>query len=258
MTSLLNASSTDNIILIVDSKKRYSGTPTNFIYRINNDITRVRNITVVQLSLPFSYWVINSTNNTLILNNGANTATMPPGTYNLTNFQIVLKNALNAAGINLGFNVLYDLSTGLITISNTSATFTINSTTSQPGSTFAPLLGFASDATGTSVTSQNALNISGPRFLYVTSRKLCKYFVSQKPRYANNTFNNAIGIILPNVAFGGFITEFTPLEVTINDNQGGASYSTLTDIDFTLYDEFDNIVNLNGMDWWLVLKFEQS
>lgn len=257
MTSIPNISPTDNIILVVDSKKRYSGTATDFIYRINESIDRIRKITVVQLSLPFSYYTVNSTNNTLVLNNGANIATIPPGTYNLTNFQLTLQAALNAAGPNNGYSVSYNISTGLTTIFNASGV-TINSEISQPTSTFATSLGFLSDATGTSVTSDSATNLSGPRFLYVSSRKLCKYFVSQKPRYANNTFSNAIGIILPNVAFGGFISEFTPLEVTISDNKGGASYSTTDNIDFTLYDEFDNIVDLNGLEWWLVLKFEQS
>lgn len=258
MSNIESSVSTDNILMVVDSKKRYSGTPTNFIYRIDKSIDRVRKITLEQLGLPFSYWVVNTSNNVLVLNNGANTATIPYGTYNLTNFQLILTNALNAAGINLGFSVNYSLSTGRIQISNSSTSFTVNSVSSQPTSTFAPILGFTSSTTGTTVTGQVSMNISGPRYLYVISQKLCKYFVSQRPRYADSTFNNAIGIIIPNVAFGGFITEFTPLDVSINDNKGGASYLTTDNIDFTLYDEYGNIVDLNGMEWLLVLKLEQS
>ena len=258
MDPIATSLSTDNILMVVDSKKRYSGTTSNFIYRIDKGIDRIRKITVVQLSLPFSYWVINPANNILILNNGSNTATVPNGTYNLTNFQLILKNALNAAGINSGFSVVYSLATGRITIANSLTSFTINSVASQPLSTFSTLLGFSVDATGTSVTGDSSMNIAGPRYLYVISQKLCKYFVSQRPRYADSTFNNAIGIVVPNVAFGGFITEFTPLEVSINDNKGGASYSVVDDIDFTLYNEYGQIVDLNGLDWLLVLKMEQS
>ncbi len=250
--------STDTVLLVVDSKKRVSGTSTDFLYRIDSPVDRVRKITAVQLSLPFSYYVINPTNNVLVLNNGANTATLPPGTYNITNFQIILQAALNAAGINSGFTVFYDNSTGILNISNSLVSFTINSVSSQPLSTAATFLGFTVNATGTTVTSNQVMNISGPRYLYVVSRKLCKFFVSERPRYADNTFNNAICIAVPNTAFGGFIKEFTPLEVTINDNKGGASYSTTDDIDFTLYDEFGQIVNLNGFDWLLVLRLEQS
>jgi hypothetical protein len=253
-----STATTDNALLIVDSKKRYSGTPTDFLYRINVALTRVRSITVVSISIPFTYHVINSTNNVLILNNGAYTATMVVGSYNLTNFQIALSTALNAAGLNSGFSVLYNLSTGFLDISNSLTSFTINSVSSQPTSTLANTLGFTSDATGLTVTGNTSINLAGPRYLYITSEKLCKYFVSQKPRFVDNTFNNAIGIAVVNVAFGGFITSFNPLEVTINDNKGGATYLTTDDIDFTLYDEYGNIVNLNGLDWFMVLKMTQS
>lgn len=253
-----NSLSTDTILLVVDSRKRVSGTATNFSYRIDSSVDRVRKITAVQLSLPFSYYVINPTNNVLVLNNGANTATLPPGTYNIANFQIILQTALNSAGINAGFTVYYDTSTGILNITNSSVSFTINSLSSQPLSTAATFLGFTVDTTGTTVAGDKVMNISGPRYLYVVSQKLCKFFVSQRPRYADSTFNNAICIVVPNTAFGGFIKEFTPLVVTINDNKGGASYSAEEDIDFTLYNEFGQIVDLNGFDWLLVLKLEQS
>jgi len=250
------SSSTTNILCVIDSKLRTSGTSTDFIYHIDRSIERVRKVTAVTVSIPFSYWVINSNNNTLTLNDGANTATMAYGTYNLTNFQLALKDALNAAGINLGFNVTYSTSTGLLTISNSSTSFKINA--GSDGS-LAQLLGFVADTTtATSVTGTIVMNTAGTRYIYIVSEKICKYFVKQKPRSADGRFENAICIMIPNVAFGGFITYFTPLEVTINDEKGGANFSTADGIDFTLYDEFGNVMDLHGLEWLLALKMEQS
>lgn len=244
-----------NILCVIDSKLRFSGTSTNFIYRLGTAVERVRKITAATVSIPFSYWIINSGNKTLTLNDGANTATMAEGSYNLTNFQLALKNALNAAGINVGFSVIYDVSTGLLTISNASTAFKINASGED---SLSQLLGFNVDtSTSMSVTGTTVMNTAGTRYIYVVSQKICTYHVKEKARAADGRFENAICIILPNVAFGGFITYFTPLEVTINDTKNGASFSTTDDIDFALYDEFGNIMDLHGLEWLLVLKMEK-
>lgn len=252
-------SSTDTIPLIVNSRLRSSGTATQFNYRLSTTVDRVRKITAIESRIPYSFWAFNSTNNVLILNDGANVVTLEPGTYNLANFQVALISAFNNASpvINSGFSISYSVSTGLLTITNATTPFKINAL--DPLSTLAHHLGFQADsATALSLTGDSVMDIAGPQFLYVTSAKLCKYYVSQKTLYANDTLSNAIAIIGVNTAFGGYISSTSPLSVVINDKKGGAQFEAGEDIDFTLYDDRGRVVDLNGQDWILTLQLEQN
>lgn len=250
---------TDTIPLIVNSRLRHSGTATQFNYRLSTGTDRIRKITTINSRIPYSFWAFTATNNVLILNDGANVVTIEPASYNLANFQVALIYALNNAvpTINSGFSVSYSTSTGLLTITNATTAFKINAL--DENSTLAFHLGFQQDsASAQSHTGDSTMNIAGPQFLYVTSTKLCKYLVSQKTLYANSSLTNAIAVIGVNTAFGGYITDVSPLSVVINDKNGGAVFKADEDIDFTLYDDRGNVVDLNGQDWIMTLQLEQN
>jgi hypothetical protein len=238
--------STQNAVLVVDSKNRKlaSDTSTKFYYSINQNITRIKTIKLASYSIPYTFYVINSATNTLSLNGGANLVTIPIGNYNVSSIASALQTSLAAAFSSDTVTVTFDISTLLFTITKTSA-FTVDSKTDVATSTLAPFIGYTvTSASGTSATANAVYTISGPNYLVIMSNYLSKG-LQNKTSHSDDWYKNAFAIVPVNASPGGIITQSIDVRSTYSSTINILSTDV---IDFTIYDDSGNLLNLNGAE----------
>lgn len=110
--------------LYISSRDRTSGTDDNFTYTINNLGSLLQDVThyqVESVTIPKTYYLINSQTNQLIIKEGINpnvTVTIPNGNYATIALLLAqIQTSLNSAGLANTYNVTFDVNTGLVTIS---------------------------------------------------------------------------------------------------------------------------------------------
>lgn len=244
-----------SIPLIITSADRInpsSTTSSDFLFSFSEDVRRINKLRVECISIPYSFYAITSVNNTLVLNNGATSISIPEGNYSVNTIITVLQTALLAAFPAANPSVNWSTTTLKLSITMTSS-FTVNSITAQPTSTLAPLLGFTSNATGTTVTGASVMNIRGPSFLFIKSLYLSK-LLRASIKVGDNRGSVLANTFLPvpiNVLFGQYITLF-PGQVIEFTNPVTISKSDNIDLQICTID--GTLVNLNGQDWTLSLS----
>jgi hypothetical protein len=136
-------------------------------------LENVAAVKILETTIPFTYYAVNSSNNTFLLN--ASTITIPVGTYTSAEMVTTLGSLLSAALA--GTTVSYSDTTMKFTISNTVPTaFTLTfGSAGNDGQTNARLiLGFNAGVTSSSATqvAPNVAQLNGPPYLYLNSRSL--------------------------------------------------------------------------------------
>ena len=170
-----------------DSYERTIGTPDHPIFVWERDLENIVAFKVISATIPFSYYVINTTNNTFLLTEASPpgtglpiTITIPPGNYTATSLAAALETALdNSAGVG-DYTVTFDPVTLKFTISVTPAfvfTLTFGTPLTDPGTTNPRLwLGFvAGDNTSSAggvLEAPNVAHVSGPDYLLICSNRL--------------------------------------------------------------------------------------
>jgi len=138
---------------------------------------------VMELQVPFSYYIINTTNNTFTFTEsagGTTTITVPVGNYSALSISTTLTSLLTAASVTNGnsfvYTTSYDSSAAKLLITRTagSGTFTLTfGATDDLGITNPRLwLGFnagANTSTLGNLQAPNTIDITGPIFLYLNS-----------------------------------------------------------------------------------------
>jgi hypothetical protein len=239
----------ERIRLVVTSAKRNNKSTTtssNFVYQINRTVTRIKEVFINSINIPFTFYVINSSNNVLVFENGLFSITIPPGNYNSTSLGATLQSLLAASGN--PFTVTFSLTTYKLTITSSAQVFNVVSITDDPTSTAAPLLGFNVTAPlALSVTADSVMNISGPNYIQIKSN----FFTNpshHKIVYADNTYQNTFVLIPITTGPGNalFVSPTLPIrfnyKLTISPNDL---------IDFQLTDEDGVEINLNGQEWYM-------
>lgn len=154
-------------------------------------------IKILEVQIPFTYYIFNSGNNTFQLDETGQvpvTVTIPVGNYGITQLQTVLAGALTSASLNLHtYTVSYDTSTQKLTIWNNvlvTSPFSVimgngadtDGDQTSPGQalgfpvgeTFTS--GFSGVLVGTNrgdyITSPFVIMLTGPNYLYVNSNKV--------------------------------------------------------------------------------------
>lgn len=235
----------DYIQLFINSENRSSGSATNFKTRLNRGINNIESIKIRSVEIPNSFYPVNSNNNTIqFQDNVPNTysVTLTPGSYTsselLTELETQMSSAL--AGFTGGS---FDDNTLKFTLSNGTNDFKILDSTTT---TAQKLIGLSGDtALGSSWTSDNAVNITGPSFLFIMSNKLS---TGRRLSYSDNTERpiflkvpincNFSEVIMANESFHHEETHL------IYDNQ-----FNMSEIDFQLVDDEYNELDLNGLNW---------
>lgn len=194
------------------------------LFLLNRPLTNVAAIKVLEVQIPFTYYVFNETNNTFTLteNSGATvTITIPIGNYSSTSMTAVLSTAMTSVSPNgRTYTVTYagasstQPNTGKFIISSSSATtFTLNFGTTEGDKDPSLWLGFnpganISSASGVLV-APNVASITGPNYLYLNSRKvgqLCNMFLpAGADKLGNGTNGPQMAKIPVNVQPNGVI-----------------------------------------------------
>jgi hypothetical protein len=240
----------ERVQAVVNSSARLNPlteTTGDFTWSFNNDVTRVSDILIKAVQIPYSFYSINSSNNYILIN--ATTITITSGNYTATSLIPELISKIDTA---LG-------GTTTITYSTQTLKFTINHsaniqiTNNGAGtSPLAALLGYSTTtAAATSHTATQAANISGPNYIRVVSEFLTKP-IHHKTLYANDTLATTLLVVPVHAGYGDIIT--TEPEIPVRLSYKLAIKSTDI-IDFTLKDEFNNTVDLNGLNWSMQIVF---
>lgn len=160
---------------ITDWPKFYLGKP----------LQNVAAVKVLSASIPFTYYTINESNNTFVLEefdglswNVAGTVTIPPGTYTPALLTPELGTAITVVG-GANYTAVFDTVTQKYTFSSDGLApfrFVFGSTGDQAKTNPRLILGFnggTSDASAPSdLIAPNVAEVDGPPYIYINSRSL--------------------------------------------------------------------------------------
>lgn len=223
----------------------------NPIFYLNSPFLKTIAFKVLQASIPFSYYIINSSNNTFLLKVGASTSTVTliPGNYNIVNFIPMIQAALNAASTSLdsaAYTVTFDTTTSKLTFTSSISnnfSFVFDPTATDPFGLKNPrtILGFptgTSTATGTTLIAPYVINLTGPNYLYLCSSYLGGY--------------NGDSLTIGNEGSSGAVIA----KIEVNTNPGGTI--TYQDPDTLHYFSLNSSVSIERIDLFLAIGAQNS
>ena len=241
--------------IYIDSGKRLSGTTSDFSYRIELDDGNYDFCTVMQASIPFTYYLVEDGFNTFELKEtgqSAVTVTIPVGNYNINSFSSIVGTLLTTASpLTATYTITYPKSFTqtntaflTITVSGTSDSQLIFDATNTINEQF----GFDSGSTvtfdGTTLTSSNTVNFLTNRSLLIHSDIIDGGSTNiLQEIYSNNSQINGNIVYQSTDA----LTYAKPLK-TARHNVAN----------FYLSDVNAQRINLNGQDMNLTLMFYES
>lgn len=202
-----------------------------------------RQVQLLNAQIPYSFYVINYTNQVLKMTLGATpiTVNIPVGNYNATN----LISAILAAVATVGFNITISSTTGKLTLTY-STTFSIDNTVQY---SIASVLGFSSGITssvGTSLVAPYPLNLLGIKTLQIRSYNLIMNNIS--------SVQGGQTVLLANIPVS--CTPFGMIDYVDRGNIMTIHNQDLDDLDIEIIDgESGNYINFNGQDWCMTLAF---
>jgi len=240
--------------MVISSAARLSpnsSTSSNFTFNLNRSVSRITDIIVRSIQLPFTFYTVNSTNNVLTFNNNSLSITITPGNYTTATIAIELKSKMDSVFGDSSTNVSFLNSSFKLTITR-STPFSIDAAASVPASTFAILIGFkTSSVTDTTATSDVVINLSGPNYIVIESKFLTKA-IQNKVTYVNNSYSDALVVVPVSVAPGDIISliddPFIPIKLNYQ-----FSIKPTDIIDIKIKDDVGNILDLNGADFSMQL-----
>jgi hypothetical protein len=144
----------------ISSRSRVSGTSSDFIYSMNFAGQKVKGFKISNVTIPFKFYPINSTNNIIYFTEGATpaTATINPGTYTPTSLATHVQAIMTAASPTVStYTVTYNSISDQFSLAISAGTFqfTFGTNTSSSAN---EILGFSQQ--DTSARSTQTSNIS--------------------------------------------------------------------------------------------------
>jgi hypothetical protein len=209
-------------------------------------VRRVSELYIELIAIPHTFYNITTANNTLIVElKTPVTVTVSVGNYTEVTLATELQAKMLAAGI-LGSTVTYNAATFKYTIA-TSGPFNVSI-----ASTLLPVLGITTPplAPASSITGNIAANLSTVQYITLSSGLLCKGF-HDRTTYYDDTYNLVLCVI-PVVVVDGWII-YEPKESLVFKST--TSFYGTDAVDLTLSDQSNNILDLNGRDWYMHMSF---
>lgn len=243
---------TDNIIISLNSHygTKNNGSllsnlffPFKGILTDNPKITK-KYLTLLNAQIPVSFYIINENNNRLTLKDvgggGTHNINLDYGNYSGNTLITELTTKINA-GYPHTVSITLSRSTGKLT-------FTFNGQTQfrADQSTINNIIGFDSDMTGTTFIMPYPLNLLGTKKLFIKSQILNISSYNS----VNNNKTNIIATIPVDQPFYNMISYTS----AIDTNQHELKINILDGIDIQIYDEDDNFINFNNIDWNITLN----
>lgn len=187
---------------------------------------------------PISFFVVNDTNNTLVVN--STTFTIPEGNYNA----LTLSTALNTLLASLSITTTYNATTNKLTFTRATS-FTFQST-----STCFKIIGFedgvAHASVGNSLTSDYVVNLSGTSLIYVDIPTVTTRNVSSKN---NGGFTTIVKSVVADVPYGAILSYVNNTNSAVVLKEKYISFFQVRLLD----DEY-NTLDLNGQHFTLTLE----
>ena len=227
--------------LIINSADRVAGDVSSLAVKLPNSVPDAASLRLVYFRGPNIMFNVTSNNSEINFNIGANnyTAIITPGAYTADQLLTAVSTDMNAQNNN-SFAANYNINTLRTTITGTTA-FTV---TWSAESSIGAILGYTMNTSGTTHTSDRALNLAQPYFIYLT---LSGYSLTSTDTSANN-FHFYIPV---NANTGEFIDyePKCPQEISID------GLKSRLEFDITSNGPFD----LNTSDWSAVfnVKFNE-
>lgn len=164
--------------------------PTFYLTRPLNNIAGMK---ILQAEVPFSYYIINSKNNTFLLSEPAGTATvtLPVGNYNSSTMSSALSTALTTASTGLNgrtYTVTYSSQLEKFSITSSSGNFSLTFNTSNQDNP-RTVLGFdagISTSSGSVLLAPNTSQLTGPNYVYLNSTQLGPITNTYLPQNSEN------------------------------------------------------------------------
>ena len=201
-------------------------------------------ITVSNAQIPCSFYVINALNNKLVIAGPTITTTtiyVSYGNYNANSLISELVNKLSLGGFTM--SIAINKINGILTFSSNgflSYYFT-------SASTILDILGTSSSiiATSTNYTCPYPLNLLGVKKLLIKSTRLSVHSVS--------TIDYASSNIL--ITIPSDVSPFSMISYTSQSdaNKNLLNIRTINEIDINIYDENNNYIDFNNLDWTMTL-----
>jgi len=247
----------DKYYLTVNSLGRVNPTMTSTTdfrvqlgYPIKSYIARLELMSCV---FPNVMDVFNSTNNVLQFfdSAGANSITIPNGTYTLTELMTLLKTLLDAASPDT-YTVTFNSNTLQLTITSTSALFQID-TTNLNNSPFYQL-GAAPNVITAAADIQvfpNAVELSGIKKVYLRLSN----FPTDVHNINTGTFSFAIDVTSCFSEINYFFHKTHTEQVYYFEKNGGRKFN-ISSIDIQLVDEYGKIIDLKGKNFEFLIVLD--
>lgn len=243
---------TDNIIISLNSHygTKNNGTLlSNLFFPFKGILTdnpkiKKKYLTLLNAQIPVSFYIINENNNRLTLKDvgggGTHNILLDYGNYSGNTLITELTTKINA-GYPHTVSITLSRSTGKLT-------FTFNGQTQfrADQSTINNIIGFDSNLTGTNFIMPYPLNLLGTKKLFIKSQILN---ISSYDS-VNNNKTNIIATIPVDQPFYNMISYTS----AIDTNQHELKINILDGIDIQIYDEDDNFINFNNIDWNITLN----
>lgn len=206
---------------LADSNERTAGSVDHPDYVFTNDLHNVIGFKVLEVQVPFSYYTVDTTNNTFtLLENDLvpHTVTLNVGNYVTSTMITELARALNAAGGSGNYSVTYSPTTLKFTVTNNGSGNPFNLRFADLTGATNPrlLLGFnggdniSTSGTGGFLVAPNVANLAGPDYIFLCSNRL-GIMNNDTLRRGDLTQSGPIIARIPvNVNAGGVITYVDP------------------------------------------------
>jgi len=214
----------------------------------NDDDIIHRQVQLLNAQIPYSFYVINYTNNLFKTNllGSIITYTIPVGNYNSSNLITAIKSAL---GNPANFNITISTTTGKLTFSY-SSNFTIyNNFQYSIGSILGFNLNSTNTSTSNSLTCNNPLNLLGIKTLQIRSSNIIMNNIS--------SIEGGQTILLSSIPVD--CVPFGMINYTDKGNLITVHNTDLDDINIEIIDgETGEYINFNGQDWCITLSFHTT
>lgn len=233
-------------LFLIHSKDRVTGTSSNYSLQLPQAIKNVKAIELLSVSIPATIYNIDSENNKFYyIDNGVDkVVTIPSASYSSTTIILTLQSLMAAFGTNT-YTVTYNTSTYKIQITS-NANFSLRFGSFRTNS-ISSVLGFADVDTVLSLTvmATNALDLAEPDYYIIDVKEFFQM--------ARTTKNDTGTFIIPCVNLTDGTSE-------IFNKNTGYNYCeiyqdcNITTLNVTIKTHNNKIVNLNGSNWFMILK----
>lgn len=268
-----------SIDILFDSSNYKTGSKDYPVFNLSHkQLDNIVGLQLLYTSIPFSYYVIDITNNTFTLVdiNGTWPIVIVPGTYNASNLATELSQSLVVAGVTLPTHYVFyvDSSTAQLVIYNNTISFVI----SFPLKTAVNNLGFTSGLSSTNglladntetyvnsgsatnyIVSQGPVSLTGSNQIYLHSPELSSMLNSKV--YNDTQAGDILFVIPANASYLG-IHEFQPtrnLYLRCNPTSLSNMSFYLTIGNQTLYESSNggtqNFLSLQGLPFQVGIRF---